>query len=126
MLTDTTSSSLCRVVRLPVPCDELAVVRITEARQQDDSRPFPGSPDFRQFLLGLHHSSHRLFAAHLPTTAEGEVDPAAAIVLMDLCSSFRLLPGHLLATSMRKVLVTVSTTTFDPITYSNATSGVRG
>ncbi|THD21419.1 Elongator complex protein 1 [Fasciola hepatica] len=115
-----TSGPLYWILRLPVACEQWAAIRFTEATtDRARSKPYasqlnPNNAN-RQCLLAVHQSSHRLYAAMIPTPEDrtrlafqlGEQKPITCA--MDLCSSLLVLPNYLLVTSMRKVLICVST-----------------
>lgn len=114
------SGSLYCIIHLPVACEQLAVIRFTESnlnRTRSRQSPSHLKPDktSRQCLLAMHQSSHRLYAAMIPTPEErthlgirfGQQKPVTCA--MELCSSFLVLPNYVLVTSLRKVLVCVPT-----------------
>ncbi|KER22921.1 hypothetical protein T265_14754, partial [Opisthorchis viverrini] len=125
------SAKIHCVLKFPVICGQLTIASFTTAdRQRGALSAAPKASSlvpYRSFLLGLHESSHRLYGAPIPTdqTVDQNGDPAAhsksVSLLMDLCSSFMVLPNFLLVTSMRKLLICIPTQ-FDAVTFASPES----
>ncbi|KAG5450269.1 putative elongator complex protein 1 [Clonorchis sinensis] len=130
-LSSASSAEIHCILKFPVICDQLAVASFTTADLQRgalSAAPKVSSVvPYRSFLLGLHESSHRLYGAPIPTNpkVDQNADPAAhckpVSLVMDLCSSFMVLPNFLLVTSMRKLLICIPTQ-FDAVTFASPES----
>ncbi|VEL15733.1 unnamed protein product [Protopolystoma xenopodis] len=110
-------------VRLPVTCNQISLAYLST---QSECSIYTSSPHFdRLLVLALDYLTHRLHAVNLslplsslPAFSNGRTSalrrltsndpPSSGTVIMQLCSSFLLLPYFLLATSLRKQLVCAS------------------
>ncbi|CAH8539315.1 unnamed protein product [Dicrocoelium dendriticum] len=107
------------IASLPLPCEQLAVIRLisnTEKQSTRENRSREATSFMtvaRSILLGFHKPSQRLYGVQIPSHSADyptrfSLDrPEPASVLMELCSSFIILPNFLLVTSVRRLLVCV-------------------
>ncbi|CAL8080638.1 unnamed protein product [Calicophoron daubneyi] len=104
------SDPVISMLRLPGPCAQMGILRVAEIGQKLAVSP---SGKMRHVLLALHQSSHRIYGADITNNDSRNPSANQSVVtmtaVMELCSSFLILPQFLLVTSLKKFLICVST-----------------